>query len=359
MARPGPGWSVVPQPGSVKIVPNTLANPLVAVVAYDGLCTFEFGCAVEVFGLPRPEMGEGWYRFAVAAADPGPLRAQGGVRVLADGGLDLLAGAGTVIVPGWRGVDAPVPDGLCQALRAAHAAGARLLSLCSGVFVLAAAGLLDGLRVTTHWQSFGALAARHPHLEIVPDVLYVDEGSILTAAGSAAALDLCLHLVRRDWGPAVANGVARRLVVPPHRDGGQAQHVQGPVPRERAGGSRLAAVLDQARGALHEPWPIRRLASAAAVSPRALHRHFVAATGRSPGAWLLHERLNRAQDLLDGSNMPVGNVAEACGFGTAGAMRHHFRTSIGASPAAYRAKSRPAAGNPAAPPEPARKPADT
>lgn len=340
MGQAGQAWSGALPPVSVKIMPNFLAkppaNPLVVVVAYDGLCTFEFGCAVEVFGLPRPEMGESWYRFAVAAADPSPLRAQGGVRVLADGGLDLLAGAGTVIVPGWRGVDAPVPDALCDALRSAHAAGARVLSLCSGVFVLAAAGLLDGLRVTTHWQNFAALAQQHPHLHIVPDVLYVDEGSILTAAGSAAALDLCLHLVRRDWGPKVANDVARRLVVPPHRDGAQAQHVERPVPRERAGGSRLAAVLDRVRGALHEAWPLQRLAAEAAVSPRALHRHFVAATGCSPGAWLLHERLNRARDLLDGTALAIEDVAAACGFSTAATMRHHFRTALDASPSSYR-----------------------
>lgn len=314
-------------------------NPLVVAVAYDGLCTFEFGCAVEVFGLPRPEMGPGWYRFAVAAAEPGPLRAAGGITVGVDGGLDLLAQAGTVVVPGWRGAaDAPVPESLCAALRGAHAAGARVLSLCSGAFVLAAAGLLEGKRATTHWRYFDALAARHPGLTLVPDVLYVDEGSVLTAAGSAAGLDLCLHLVRRDWGPRVANGVARRLVVPPHREGGQAQYVERPVPRERAGGSRLAGVLDRVRAGLDEDWPIERLAAEAAVSPRALHRRFRDATGLSPGAWLTAERLARARELLEGSHMPIEDVAAACGFGTAATLRHHFRTQLGTSPAAYRAR---------------------
>src|SRR3954447_9367342 len=163
-------------PCIVKIMPKAaafLANPLVVAVAYDGLCTFEFGCAVEVFGLPRPEMGEHWYRFAVAAADPGPLRATGGVQVIADGGLDLLTRAGTVIIPGWRGADAPVPDTLCVALRRAHAAGARIMSLCSGAFVLAAAGLLDGRDATTHWQYADQLVRRYPSLRFVPDVLYV------------------------------------------------------------------------------------------------------------------------------------------------------------------------------------------
>ena len=212
-------------PVSVAIMPKSQArlspaDRFVVVLAYDGLCTFEFGVAVEVFGLPRPEMGPDWYRFAVAGLDPGPMRAEGGVRLLADGGLDLLERAGTLVVPGWRGADEPVPEALSTALRAAAARGARILSICSGVFVLAAAGLLDGRRATTHWRHAEALAARHPGIRVTPDVLYVDEGPILTSAGSAAGIYLCLHLVRRDFGPAAANAVARRLVVPPHRDGG-------------------------------------------------------------------------------------------------------------------------------------------
>ncbi len=212
-------------PVSVAIMPKSQArlspaDRFVVVLAYDGLCTFEFGVAVEIFGLPRPEMGPDWYRFAVAGLDPGPMRAEGGVRLLADGGLELLERAGTIVVPGWRGADEPVPGALATALRAAAARGARILSICSGVFVLAAAGLLDGRRATTHWRHAEALAARHPGIRVTPDVLYVDEGPILTSAGSAAGIYLCLHLVRRDFGPAAANAVARRLVVPPHRDGG-------------------------------------------------------------------------------------------------------------------------------------------
>ena len=329
-------------PDSVEIMPNvpcasqTPANPLVVAVAYDGLCTFEFGCAVEVFGLDRPELGPDWYRFAVAAAEPGPLRAMGGITVVADGGLDLLAGAGTIIVPGWRCAEAPVPAPLCQALQNAHAAGARVLSLCSGTFVLAAAGLLRGRRATTHWRYFDALADRHPELTLVPDVLYVDEGSVLTAAGSAAALDLCLHLVRRDWGSQIANQVARRLVVPPHRDGGQAQYVERPVPRERDSASRLAGLLDRVRAELDRPWPVERLAAEAATSPRVLHRRFREATGLSPGRWLWAERLARARELLEDSALPIDDVAATCGFGTAASLRHHFRASLGTSPAAYR-----------------------
>jgi AraC family transcriptional activator FtrA len=326
-------------PSSVKIMPNpTPANPLVVVLAYDGLCTFEFGCATEVFGLPRPEMGEGWYRFAVAAIEPGPLRATGGLRVEADGGMDLLAQAGTIVVPGWRGVEAPVPEPLCAALRAAHAAGARILSLCSGAFVLAAAGLLEGRRATTHWRYADRLVARHPGLRFVPDVLYVDEGSVLTAAGSAAGLDLCLHLVRRDFGPAAANRVARRLVLPAHRQGGQAQYVERPVPGARAADARIAPLLDQVRAALDQPWPVARLAAEAAASPRELHRRFREATGQSPGAWLLAERLAHARGLLEGPALPVEAIAAACGFGSAAVLRHHFRARLGTSPAAYRAR---------------------
>jgi AraC family transcriptional activator FtrA len=314
------------------------ANPLVVALAYDGLCTFEYGCAAEVFGLARPEMGPGWYRFATAAIEAGPLRAAGGLRVGADAGLDLLEQAGTVIIPGWRGVEAPVPEALCEALRAAHRQGARVVSLCSGVVVLAAAGLLAGRRATTHWRYFPAFAARFPGLTLVPDVLYVDEGSVLTAAGSAAGLDLCLHLVRRDFGPEAANSVARRLVIPPHRDGGQAQYVERPVPALRAAGARLAAAMDRVRGALAEEWPIGRLAAEAALSPRALHRHMRAATGLSPGEWVIGARLDRARELLEDTRLPVEEVASAVGFGAAATLRLHFRARLGTTPAAYRAR---------------------
>lgn len=270
------------------------------------------------------------------------MRAAGGVTIGVAAGLEALAGAGTIIVPGWRAIDAPVPEALCEALRAAHAEGARVLSLCSGVAVLAASGLLDGRPATTHWRYFDTLRALHPGLTLVPDVLYVDQGSVLTAAGSAAGLDLCLHLVRRDWGPAVANHVARRLVVPPHRDGGQAQYVERPVPAERAGGSRLAGLLDAMRADLDQDWTIDRMARHAAVSPRALHRRFRDATGTSPGDWLTAERLARARELLEDAALPIEDVAAACGFGAAATLRHHFRARFGVAPVAYRRRFRAA-----------------
>lgn len=304
----------------------------VAVLAYDGLCTFEFGIAVEVFGLPRPEIAD-WYRFTVCAIEPGPLAATGGFQLIAAGGLEQLRQADTVIVPGWRGIHTPVPESLLKALRAAHARGARLVSFCSGVFVLAATGLLDGRRATTHWRYAAQLALAYPGIRIEPDVLYVDEGEILTSAGSAAALDLSLHIVRRDHGPRIANQVARRLVIPPHRDGGQAQFIDRPVQQE---GAALAALFDWMRRNLHRELPISVLAKQARMSERTFLRRFGEATGTTPKDWVIEQRLSRARELLEGSGMAVERVATECGFGSADTLRHHFRTRLKLSPKRYR-----------------------
>lgn len=314
-------------------------SPLAVVLAYDGLCTFEFGVAVEVFGLPRPELGPNWYRFAVAALDAGPLHAMGGIRVEADGGLDLLDQANIIVIPGWRGAREPVPERLVSALRRTDARGARILSICSGAFVLAAAGLLNGRRATTHWRYASTLADLYPDIQLVPDVLYVDEGNILTSAGSAAGIDLCLHLVRRDFGPEAANSVARRLVVQPHREGGQAQFIEAPVPTAREG-SRLAPLLDHLRETLAEDHSLSSMASRAGMSLRTFLRRFQAMTGNTPGEWLLMERLTRSRDLLERSSLPVEEVATLTGFGSAATLRHHFRQRLGLSPASYRARFR-------------------
>ncbi|WP_202618524.1 MULTISPECIES: transcriptional regulator FtrA [unclassified Ensifer] len=324
---------IMPKPSLTLQSP---ANPLVVALAYDGLCTFEFGVAVEMFGLPRPEMGEGWYRFAVAAIEPGELRATGGIRLMADGGLDLLAEAGTIIVPGWRGADTPVPEALCRALRAAHAGGARVLSICSGVFVLAAAGLLSGLRATTHWRYTDKLKTLYPDIEVVPDVLYVDSGAVLTSAGSAAGIDLCLHLIRRDFGSEAANRVARRLVVPPHRDGGQAQYIERAVPEVHES-ARLGPLIDRMRARLGEDFSIATLAKSVGMSERTFLRRFEAATGTTPARWLLGERLARARQLLEESALGMEQVAEVSGFGSTQTLRHHFRQQLSTTPAAYRA----------------------
>lgn len=330
---------------SVKIMPNAsmqnelihaTRGPHVVALAYDGLCTFEFGIAYEVFGLARPEMGEGWYRFSVAGVEPGPLRAAGGLTVGVDRGLDVLAEADLIVVPGWRAIDAPVPAPLVEALCAAHERGARVMSLCSGVAVLAASGLLRGRRATTHWRYVSLIAAHYPDIAFDADVLYMDEGSIMTAAGSAAGIDLCLHVVRGDFGTDAANSVARRLVVPPHREGGQAQFIAAPVPQERDG-IRLGPLIDWMRERLSQEQPVRALAQRAGMSVRTFQRRFEATTGESVGEWLLKERLRHARGLLERElAVSLDDIAVASGFGTLATMRHHFRNRLGTSPSAYR-----------------------
>ncbi|MFN6943142.1 MAG: transcriptional regulator FtrA, partial [Parvibaculum sp.] len=310
----------------------------VVTLAYDGLCTFEFGVAVEVFGLARPEMGEDWYRHATAAIEPGPLRAAGGLTVSASGGLELLNEADLIVVPGWRGIDELVPVSLIEALRAAHAGGARLMSLCSGVAVLAATGLLDGRKATTHWRYSDRIAQRYPAIHLDPDVLYVDEGQILTAAGSAAGIDLCLHVVRRDFGADAANSAARRLVVPPHREGGQAQFIERPVPQEREG-QRMGPLIDWIEANLQREVTLAEMAARAGMSSRTFQRRFRDLTGHSLGEFLMTRRLRHACDLLErGASLSLDDIAVASGFGTPATLRHHFRTRLQTSPAAYRAR---------------------
>ncbi|MFX2607438.1 transcriptional regulator FtrA [Enterobacter mori] len=307
----------------------------VVVLAYDGLCTFEFGVAVEIFGLPRPEMGESWYRFAVAGVDEGELRATGGIRILADGDLSLLECADLILVPGWRGIDAAVPDALCDALRRASARGCQLLSICSGVFVLAATGLLNGRKATTHWRYIEALKTRYPAIDVVEDVLYQDEGDILTSAGSAAGIDLCLHVVRRDYGMEAANRVARRLVIPPHRDGSQTQQLSRPVAQLRES-QRLGQLFDFLHQHLALTHTVDSLARRVGMSQRTFLRRFQDATGTTPTRWLLNERLLRAKDYLENSKLSIDSIAEQTGFGQAATLRHHFRQHFALSPARYR-----------------------
>ncbi|BBT90663.1 transcriptional regulator FtrA [Enterobacter cloacae] len=307
----------------------------VVVLAYDGLCTFEFGVAVEIFGLPRPEMGESWYRFAVAGVDEGELRATGGIRILADGDLSLLERADLILVPGWRGIDAAVPDALCDALRRASARGCQLLSICSGVFVLAATGLLDRRKATTHWRYIEALKTRYPAIDVVEDVLYQDEGDILTSAGSAAGIDLCLHVVRRDYGMEAANRVARRLVIPPHRDGSQTQQLSRPVAQLRES-QRLGQLFDFLHQHLAQAHTVDSLARRVGMSQRTFLRRFQDATGTTPTRWLLNERLLRAKDYLENSKLSIDSIAEQTGFGQAATLRHHFRQHYALSPARYR-----------------------
>ena len=309
-------------------------NPLVVALVYDGLCAFEFGCVAEVFGLPRPELGAHWYRFETCSMQRRAVQGQYGMRITADQGLERLSAAGTVIIPGWTGIDAPVPARIITALRDAHSRGARLLSICSGAFVLAATSLLDGRRATTHWRYAEALQQRFPSIRVDADVLYVDEGQLLTSAGSAAGLDLCLHLVRRDHGAAIANQIARRLVIPPQRDGGQAQFIERPLPRSER--DLLSPLMDVMRRRMHQALPIAELAGMAAMSKRTLMRRFKAATGTTPAEWLTTIRLDRARELLERSSDSVDSIAEQAGLGTATTLRHHFRRKFGTHPTAYR-----------------------
>ncbi|HGH3372159.1 TPA: transcriptional regulator FtrA [Kluyvera cryocrescens] len=311
--------------------------PQVVVLAYDGLCTFEFGVAVEIFGLPRPEMGDNWYRFAVAAVDEGELRATGGVRVVADGNLSLLDQADTIIVPGWRGIDSSVPDALCQALRRANQRGCRVLSICSGVFVLAAAGLLAGKRATTHWRYTEQLQQRFPAINVVEDVLYIAEETVFTSAGSAAGMDLCLHVVRLDYGLEIANQVARRLVIQPHRDGAQKQQIEQPVARSRES-QRLGMLYDFLYQHLADSHSVRSLAERVGMSERTFLRRFQDATGKTPARWLLDERLQLAQHRLTTSRDSMEKVAELSGFGNAKNLRLRFQQHLAINPLAYRKK---------------------
>ncbi|AVL82434.1 transcriptional regulator FtrA [Klebsiella oxytoca] len=320
----------------IMTIPSvTLSRHRVVALAYDGLCTFEFGVAVEIFGLPRPEMGERWYRFAVAAVDEGELRATGGIRLMTDGGMSLLSEADTIVVPGWRGIDSPVPPDLCQALVAAHARGCRIISICSGVFVLAAAGLLNGRQATTHWRYTDQLRARFPLIEVIDDVLYVGAEGVMTSAGSAAGIDLCLHLVREDFGIDAANIVARRLVVSPHRDGGQAQQIVRPVAKARES-QRLGLLFDFLHQNLAANHTVASLAERAGMGSRTFLRRFEDTTGKTPARWLLDERLLRATQHLTHSRLSVEQIAELCGFANASTLRHHFRQQYALSPLQYR-----------------------
>ncbi|MCX5402509.1 helix-turn-helix domain-containing protein [Streptomyces sp. NBC_00335] len=305
--------------------------PTVALAVTDGMLHFELSLACEVFGSDLTHLVNPWYDFSLCG--PGAVRIDR-FRLEPDHGLDHLARADTVIVPGWADLDRDPPAELIDAVRAAHRAGARVASLCTGAFVLAAAGLLDGKRATTHWAHTEELARRHPLVTVDPDVLYVDNGSVLTSAGKAAAMDLCLHLVRLDHGSSVANKIARRLVVPPHRDGGQAQFVTTPVPVP--GNHPLADVLPWALQRLDEPLTVEDLARRARMSSRHLGRHFKSVTGTTPLQWLLTQRIRHAQELLETTDDTVDTIATATGMGTGTTLRRHFARTVGVPPDAYR-----------------------
>jgi transcriptional regulator GlxA family with amidase domain len=313
-------------------------TPFRSVAAYlpDNVGGFSLGIVSDMFGFDRTGRGMPGFNFACCAQRPGQVRTDSGLSVRVDHGLDRLAAADLVVVlPGEGRPDPPEPPDVLAALRNAYDRGAILASYCIGAFTLAEAGLLRGRRATTHWRWSGAFTARYPSVALDPDVLYIDEGRILTGAGAAAGLDLCLYLLRREHGAAVANEFARDLVVPPYRDGGQAQFVATPVPVD-CDDDRLSDVIGWARANLDQPLPVERLAARALMSPRSFARHFRAATGTTPKAWLLAQRLHRAEELLETADLTVEQVARRVGFGTAAALREQFVRRRGVPPRDYR-----------------------
>jgi AraC family transcriptional activator FtrA len=292
--------------------------------------TFELGCAAEVFGLVRDGIPR-HYEFDVCAEDPGEVPTTGGYAMSVRRGLSALASADTVIIPGWSPVEAPLSARVRRALVRAHARGARLVTICSGVFALARTGLLDGRSATTHWARADQLRREFPQIRVEPDVLYVDHGDVATSAGAGAGIDLCLHLVRKDHGSTHAALVARHMVMPPHRDGGQAQYVPSAPAADV-----LDGLLEWAGARLGKPLAVDDLATHLGVSPRTLARRFAEQLGTSPGAWLLSRRVAEARTLLEETELPVEAIAGRVGLASAVNLRRRFRALVGTTPGAYR-----------------------
>jgi transcriptional regulator GlxA family with amidase domain len=312
---------------------NVIRN--VAAVVGDLAAAFELGVVCQVFGLDRSDDGLPVYDFAICAERPGPVPTTSGFAITADHGLERLRTADLITVPAWPRLDDPVPPATLAAVRDAAARGARLMSVCSGAFLLAAAGLLDGRRATTHWQFADRLARGYPNVRVDRDVLYVEDGPVLTSAGAAAGIDAGLHLVRREHGAETANALARRMVVPAHRAGGQAQFVEMPLPPAGTG-YELSDLIDWAQAHLDQPLTVDALAARAAMSPRTFARRFRALTGTTPHRWLTEARLRLAEQLLEGTDLTVAAVATRAGFGSADALRHHFAARRGVAPATHR-----------------------
>ena len=315
------------------------ASLRVAVIAFDRISPFHLSVPCVVFGEDRSEGGVPPFELAVCAAEPGTLTTTAGFTIGTSQGLEGLRGADVIVVPSWRDTHEAPSAALCEALREAHASGAILVGLCLGAYVLAHAGLLDGRPGTTHWAAADDFAQRFPAVRFDPGVLYIDDGDMLTSAGTAAGLDCCLHLMRRLCGSNAANYVARRLVVPPHRQGNQAQYVQQPL--AAAGrGDRLPGLLDWIRAHLDAPHTLDSLAQRALMSRRTFTRQFRLTTGSTVSAWLLGERLSRAQQLLESTDHPIDAIAQRAGFGSAASLRQHFVEAFRISPSAWRREFR-------------------
>jgi AraC family transcriptional activator FtrA len=306
----------------------------VAAVIDDGMLTFDFAIPCEVFGLDRRDIVDPWYEFLVVAARNRRVRTQTGFTLEATHGLRALERADTIVVPGWADPDVPPPPALTRALVRAHDRGARVFSICTGAFVLAAAGLLDGRRATTHWMYADLLAARYPQVDVDPRVLYVVEDRVMTSAGTGAGIDLCLYVVACDHGAEVAATVARRMVMPLYRSGGQAQFVDAPIATEST--DEMAELLEWSVANLPGGLSVDDLARRAAMSPRTLTRRFRATAGVPPGEWLQRERLRLARRLLESTDEPIERIARGAGYDSSVTMRAQFATRLKTSPRAYR-----------------------
>lgn len=305
----------------------------VSALVLDGVAPFEFGVVCEVFGIDRSADGVPNFDFKICGPEPGkPLRTSVGASLVPDHGLDALVGVDLVAIPAIAGTS--YPQAALDAISAAAASGSIVLTVCSGAFVAGAAGLLDGRRCTTHWMHADKLAAMHPTADVDRNVLFVDDGNLITSAGTAAGIDACLHLVRRELGSEVTNIIARRMVVPPQRDGGQRQYIDQPIPVRCSEG--FAPHLDWILGNLDTPHTVATLAKRASMSPRTFARRFVDETGRTPMQWVTDQRVLYARRLLEETDLDIDRVADKAGFGTATLLRHHFRRVIGVTPSDYR-----------------------
>ena len=329
--RPGPTRAIV---AGMTTIARSVPPHRVTAVASDGISPLDLGAVAEVFGIDR-DIAPGWYEFSVCGQQPGLIPTRGGLHLAVDRDLSEMSAADTVIVlPVTRFMTQRPPTALLDSLAAADARGCRIVSVCVGAFVLAAAGLLDGRQATTHWRYCADLAGSYPAVDVVPDVLYIDAGNVLTSGGVAAGIDLCLHIVRRDFGADIASRLARRLVVGPHRDGGQAQFIEHPVPATTAGPLGLA--LTWALEHLHQNLTTEDLAKIAGMSTRTFYRHFQDSTGTTPHRWLLTQQVLLARRLLETTQLSIDEVARCCGFGNASTLRKHFARRVTLSPTSYR-----------------------
>lgn len=314
---------------------NPLQGPKVVALVYDRLSLFEFGIVTEVFGLKRPEFGNDWYQFSICSVDGAEITGTGGMSLKVEHGLEALADADIIVIPGWRTPYTSIPDHLKTELVTSYERGARIVGICGGAFVLAAAGLLNGRRATTHWQFVETFIGAYPDIQLETAPLYCADNRLYTSAGSAAGIDLCLFVVQEDYGHDIANAVAKRLVVAPVRSGSQSQEIDRPIlPQDKH--SQLAPILDWLRLNLATRHTVEEIAKKVNMSARTFLRHFSQVTGMNYGEWMTLQRIDRAKTLLCETQLPVDTVAEACGYGSTGSFRRAFLGVTHISPSIFR-----------------------